>query len=110
MEFCGGGADDLVGDAFVGAVGEAEGEGFFDAAVFAGVESEDGEAAPGEKGLGEVAEEGIEGGEFFVDRDAEGLEDAAAGEFAFRGVGGEGVEGGGEAAGGGEGISGEGAL
>ncbi len=83
MAFFGGGAEDAAGDFLVKAFAVRSLEGFFHAAVFAGMEGEDGEAAPGVEALGQDAQEGVEGGEFFVHFDADGLEDAADGEFAF---------------------------
>ena len=58
-------------------------EGFFNAPVFAGMKRKDGDAAAGVKTLRQDAQEGVEGGELFVDFDTDRLENAAHGEFAF---------------------------
>ena len=89
--FFGRGSDDVFGDGGVVAGGEAGLEGFFGAAVFAGMEGEDGDAATGFEAGGVGAEEGVEGAELVVDGDTEGLEDAAlGGGGVFAGGGGAG--------------------
>lgn len=104
-----GGADDLVGDGTVKAGGVGGGEGFFHAAVFAGVKGEDDDAGAGIKARGKGAEKGVERGELVVDCDAQGLKDTADGERG--GVVGEArqseADGGGELGGGAEGAAGE---
>ncbi len=110
MALFGGGAEDAAGDFLVEAFVVRGLEGFFHAAVFAGMESEDGEASSGVKASGQHAQEGVEGGEFFVHFDADGLKDAAHGKFAFvfadRGK--FAANGGGEVRGGEKGLSGQG--
>ena len=83
MAFGGGGADNAARDLAVEAFAVRGLEGFFDAAVFAGVEGQDGDATTGVQALRENAQEGVESGEFFVHFDADGLEDAADGEIAL---------------------------
>ncbi len=109
MALGGGGADDSAGDLLVEAFAVRGLEGFFYAAVFAGVEGKDGEASAGVEALREDAQEGIEGGEFFVYFDPDGLEDAADGEFALftRDRGERGLNRGGKIGGGGEIVAGE---
>src|SRR5579862_8113883 len=58
-------------------------EGFLYAAVFAGVERQDGDATAGIEARRKIAEETFEGGEFVVHRDTERLKDAANGVVAF---------------------------
>jgi len=105
----GGGADHAAGDFLVEAFAVRGLEGLFHAAVFAGVEGEDGEASAWIEAVREDAQEGVEGGEFFVHFDADGLEDAADGEFALftRDQGERGLNRGGEICGGGEIVAGE---
>lgn len=74
--FGGGGADRFGGDLGIDAVLQALFEGEFDAAVFAGVEGEEGDASARFETVGERAEEFAECAEFIVDGDAEGLEDS----------------------------------
>ena len=83
MAFGGAGAEDAAGDFAVEAFAAGGLKGFFDAAVFAGVEGQDGYATTGVQALRENAQEGVESGEFFVHFDADGLEDAADGEIAL---------------------------
>ena len=83
MAFGGRRAEDAAGDFAVEAFAVGGLEGFFDAAVFAGVESEDGDAAAWVEAVREDAQKGVECGEFFVHFDADGLEDAADGEIAL---------------------------
>lgn len=54
-----------------------------DAAIFTGMEGEDGDAATGCEACGQVVEELVEHYEFFVDGDANGLEYALAGVLDF---------------------------
>jgi len=54
-------------------------QGVFDDAVFEGVESDDGQAAAGFQPAGSLLEEFLEGAEFVVHGDAEGLEDECGG-------------------------------
>ena len=75
--FLGAGAENAAGDFAVESLAGGGLEGVFDAAVFAGVEGEDGEAAAGVEAPGQDAQEGVEGGKFFVHFDADGLEDTA---------------------------------
>ena len=83
MAFFGGGAEDAAGDFLIKAFAVRGLEGFFHAAVLARMESEDGEAASRVEASGQDAQEGVEGGEFLVHFDADGLEDAAHRELAF---------------------------
>ena len=83
VAFFGVGAEDAAGDFLVKAFAVRGLEGFFHAAIFAGMEGEDGEAAAGIQALGQNAQETVERGEFLVHCNADGLEDAADGEFAF---------------------------
>ena len=53
--------------------------GFFDAAVFAAVESDDTKAAAGFHPAGNIAQKGVDGAEFVIDGDAYGLKDARGG-------------------------------
>ena len=101
--FLGGGAQDGLGDLGVDAVAQAGVEGFFHAAVFAGMESEDGHAPAEFEAGGEVAQKTVEGGKLVVHGDADGLEDAADGEvgFVLADVGQGSADGTGEFAGGG---------
>ena len=55
------------------------------------MEAENGETASWFQAFGEVAEEGIEGGELVIDGDAKGLENASDGEIDLGG-GGESLE------------------
>ena len=80
VPFGGAGAEDFVGDGGVGAVGFSGLKRFFDAAILAGVEGEDGNAAAGVQAVRQVAEKSFERGEFVVHGDAQRLEDAAHGE------------------------------
>ena len=89
--FFGGGAKDIGGDGGVLAVEERRFEGEFDATIFSRVEAENGETASWFQAFGEVAEEGIEGGELVIDGDAKGLENASDGEIDLGG-GGESLE------------------
>ena len=89
--FFGGGAKDIGGDVGVIAVEERRFEGEFDATIFSRVEAENGETASWFQAFGEVAEEGIEGGELVIDGDAKGLENASDGEIDLGG-GGESLE------------------
>src|SRR5882672_8554001 len=75
--FGGGGTDHVVGHGRVSAVAFAGLEGFFHAAVFAGVEREQRGAAAGAQAVRELAQECIERAELVVDFDAQGLEYAA---------------------------------
>lgn len=83
MAFGGGRADDAAGDFAVEAFSAGCLESFLHASVLAGVESEDGDAAAGIETIGQQPEQRIERSKFFVHFDADGLEDAADGEFAF---------------------------
>lgn len=82
-DFFGGGADDVVVGFAENTAAKSVTEEVFDAAIFTAVEGEDGDATSGSKAGWQLIEEGIEGGEFFVHRDAQGLENTAHGCLAF---------------------------
>ena len=83
VDFGRGGADGFVGDGAVKAGAAGFLKAAFDAAIFTGMEGEDGNASARFEALREGAEEMIEHGEFVVHCDAEGLESAADGRIAF---------------------------
>ena len=73
------GDDAIGGDFRIDTGTEAVAEGMFDAAVFAGVEGDDGDSAAGGEAVGGDGEEAVEVREFAIDHDAERLEGAGGG-------------------------------
>ena len=83
VAFGGRGADDFAGDVGVDPVAQAGFKGFLHAAVFAGVERQDGDASAGVETNREISQEAVEGGEFVVHGDAQRLKDATDGVVAL---------------------------
>src|ERR1017187_5176540 len=83
VTFGGRGTNYFAGNIGIDPIAQAGFEGFLHAAVFAGVEREDGDASAGIETGGEISEEVIERGEFVVHRDAQRLEDASDGVVAL---------------------------
>jgi len=109
MTFLGRGATDFIGDLGVKSTATAIGEGFFHAAILAGMEGEDGHASAGAQAGGQMAQERIERRELVIDGDAQRLKDAAHGEIqiGFANLWQRGADGVGKLAGGGERFSSE---
>ena len=87
VDFSFGGEDGVGGDFGVEAGAVVGLEGFFDGAVFAGMEGDECGGGVGGEDVGEDGQEAVEVGEFAVDEYAEGLEGASGGvEFCAGGA------------------------